>query len=258
MKRCLAITFIFVASYILFCVNMARAAKSESANMPDSIKHEVLAFELEGLTDKGDKKWEVSGQSAVAVSPTEVKMNDITAKAFGDEAQATITADRGVYDKAKNNVRLEQNVNAVIESTKKSGGDYLDFSSTIEAAGDRKNTREVQSGGTKKTKTVITCDGEVEFDYAENRAYFNKNVRVVSDSGNIEADKITIYLEPATKKIKEIAAEGNVKIIKGENITYSEKATYVEAQKKIILTGRPKLVIYQEGEAFDADFLGKK
>ena len=57
------------------------------------------------------------------------------------------------------------------------------------------------------------------------------------------------------KSVKTIVAEGNVKIQRGENTTYSDKATYIEADKKIILTGAPKLVIYQEGNA-PANILG--
>ena len=69
----------------------------------------------------------------------------------------------------------------------------------------------------------------------------------MSDDGVIDADKITINLDPSTRRVKEIVAEGNVKIKQGENITYSDKAVYVEAERKILLTGKPKLVIYQEG-----------
>ena len=100
------------------------------------------------------------------------------------------------------------------------------------------------------------------FDYENNQAYFNKNVKVVSEDGEIDADKITVNLDPSTKRVKEIIAEGSVCIKRGENITYSEKATYIEADKKIVLTGRPKLVIYQEGDTggnfMVSDIKGKK
>ena len=38
-----------------------------------------------------------------------------------------------------------------------------------------------------------------------------------------------------------------MKIKQGENITYSDKAVYVESERKVLLTGKPRLVIYQEG-----------
>jgi len=45
-------------------------------------------------------------------------------------------------------------------------------------------------------------------------------------------------------KLERIIAKGNVKIVKGENISYSDEAVYTAADKKITLLGRPKLIIY--------------
>ena len=211
----------------------------------DPVKHKVMSFDLEGLTDSGTKKWDVKGESAEAISEDKVKLNNITASAYGEDATATITADKGIYDRTKNNVRLEENVKATIESSKENGSDFMDFSGlTKDGAGQKANV----PGRSKKTKTLITCDAEVEFDYSRDVAYFSKNVHIVNDDGCIDADKVTLNLDPATKKITEIIAEGNVKIKRGDNITYSEKATYIEADKKILLTGQPKIVIYQEGK----------
>ena len=130
----------------------------------------------------------------------------------------------------------------------------MDFSNVLGTGSKEKKPVRDKS---KKAKTLIVCDGEVQFDYEKNQAYFNKNVKVTNDEGNIDADKITINLDPSTKRIGEIVCEGNVKITRGENITYSDKATYIESDKKILLTGRPKLVIYQEGSLEDNIFGNK-
>ena len=225
------------------------AAKKEQ----DAVQHKVLSFNLEGLNEHGAKKWDVTGQSAEAVTESQVKLDNIVANAYGEEAQATITGDKGVYDKTKNSVMLEKNVKATIVSTQGFGADFAGLSGEVTPASGAK--KEPDNAG-KKMKTVITCDGEVRFDYENNQAYFTKNVKVVGDDGDIYADKITVNLEPATRKLKEIIAEGNVRIKRGENITYSDKATYVEAEKKVILTGSPKLVIYQEG-SLQKNMLGK-
>lgn len=239
--------------------NKTDESSKSDGTAEDSVQHEVLSFNLGGLTDKGDKKWEVTGQSAESVSETQMKLKNIVAKAYGDEAEATITAEQGVYDKAKNNVRLEKNVNAVIDSADKGvGKDYLDFSNGLGEATDPNTPQGGKSSeGKKKTHTVITCDGEVQFDYEQNQAYFNRNVKVKSDEFDIDADKITVYLDNTTKRVREIAATGNVKITRGENTTYSDKATYLYNEKKIVLTGKPKIVIYQEG-GLEANFLEKK
>ena len=221
----------------------------------DSVKHKVMSFDLEGLNDNGSKKWDVKGESAEAVTENQVQLNHIVANSYGQNSQATITANKGTYDKSKNNVRLEENVQATIENVgEDSAADVMNFSGLVN---DSPGVKKVKVDKEKKTKTMITCDGEAQFNYEKNLAYFNKNVKVVNEEGYIDADKITVNLDPATKKVYQIVAEGNVKIQRGEDITYSDKATYVESEKKIVLEGRPKLIIFQEG-SLQNNVLGKK
>ncbi|MCM8779917.1 MAG: hypothetical protein NC914_02065, partial [Candidatus Omnitrophica bacterium] len=66
------------------------------------------------------------------------------------------------------------------------------------------------------------------------------------------SDTMDIYFNTAKENksadiggsIEKIVARGNVKIVRGENISYSQEATYSAADQKVVLTGRPKLVIY--------------
>ena len=234
---------IVVSVALTGCGKKAAEKADEAAKQKDEVQHKVLAFNLEGLTERGAKKWDVTGRSAESVSENEIKLDTIVANAYGDGGAATITADKGMYDKSKNNVRLQQNVRATIDNANSFGKDVFDISP---AAKQKDKTAPDKAQKPKKTKTVITCDGDALFDYEQNKAYFNKNVKVTSDDGKIDADKISAHLDPKTKKVIEIVAEGNVKIMRGENITYSDKATYIEADKKVILTGNPKLVLYQE------------
>jgi len=222
---------------------------ARKAAQDSSVQQKVLSFNLEGLTQKGAKSWEVKGETAEAISENRIRLDNIIAKAYGEEAEATITADEGVYDKSRNNVTLEKNVKATIENSAGFSGEYANFTNPIAPSHGkpRKNTPTAQ----KKGKIIITCDAEVQFDYGKNQAYFNKNVKVKSEDGDIDADRITMNLDPATKKIRDIVAEGNVKITRGDNVTYSDNATYVEAEKKIVLTGNPRLIIYQEGDTQD-------
>jgi LPS export ABC transporter protein LptC len=115
-------------------------------------------------------------------------------------------------------------------------------------------------------KVVITCDGPLEIDYQKNVAVFNNNVKVEQKDVTIYSDIMDVYfLVPDKNKAEQkaeapsvmganldrIVSRGNVKIVRGENISYCEQAVYTAADKKIILTGRPKLVIYSR-EDFSA------
>jgi lipopolysaccharide assembly outer membrane protein LptD (OstA) len=231
--------------------------QGSASSSGSAVGQKVLSFNLEGLNDRGSKTWEVNGESAEAISETQVKLDNIVAKAYGEESEATITADKGVYDKTKNNVRLEQNVRATIINKQGSKGGYNEVAGQVASKADQSAEKGGKAAPKKSSTITITCDGEVQFDYVHNLAYFEKNVKVVSDDGTIDADKITVNLDPSSKKMTDIVAEGNVKIVRGENITYSSKATYVDADKKVVLTGKPKIILSQEGGEGTMNLLGK-
>lgn len=110
----------------------------------------------------------------------------------------------------------------------------------------------------KKEKIVITCDGPLDIDYEKNIAVFNNNVKVEKSDMIIYSDKMQVYFSPRqepgkkdqgqdlmSSSINKIVSQGNVRIIRGENISYSQEAVYSALDKKISLTGRPRIIIYQ-------------
>ncbi len=46
--------------------------------------------------------------------------------------------------------------------------------------------------------------------------------------------------------MKQVIAEGNVRIVRGKDTSYSEKAIYDVANKKLTLKGSPRLIIFPE------------
>jgi len=122
----------------------------------------------------------------------------------------------------------------------------------------------------EKEKIVITCDGPLQIDYEKNIATFLNNVLVERPDSKIYSDKMDVYFIPSNKpetkdsgkstspgvmgsKIDKIIASGNVRVVRGENTSFSQEAIYTAQDKKLTLTGRPQLVIYsQEDLKFDA------
>lgn len=117
-----------------------------------------------------------------------------------------------------------------------------------------------------KEKIMIICDGPLEVDYEKNIAVFNNNVKVEKPDLTIYSDRMQVYFTPKKEEAKgvqesmamassinKIVAQGNVRILRGENTTYSQEAIYDAASKKITLTGRPQIIIYQS-ENIDAAF----
>ncbi|MFA5089907.1 MAG: LPS export ABC transporter periplasmic protein LptC [Candidatus Omnitrophota bacterium] len=124
------------------------------------------------------------------------------------------------------------------------------------------------------SKIIINCDGPLEVDYGKNIATFSRNVRVDTQNSVIYSDIMFVYFAGQSKekgaeakkassvpdttsamgnKIEKLVARGHVKIVQGENISYSDEATYTALDKKILLTGSPKLIIYST-EGMGASF----
>lgn len=118
---------------------------------------------------------------------------------------------------------------------------------------------ESQTAALAGNKIIITCAGPMAIDYEKNIATFNNNVKVDRADSQIYSDILEVYFNASDKKdasetkqdsmitgskIEKIVARGNVKIIRGENISYSQEAVYEALTKKITLSGAPKLIIY--------------
>ncbi|MCM8800963.1 MAG: LPS export ABC transporter periplasmic protein LptC [Candidatus Omnitrophica bacterium] len=110
----------------------------------------------------------------------------------------------------------------------------------------------------RENPIVITCAGPLQIDYEKNIAIFNKNVKVENNDLSLYSDIMEVYFsEGKTQedlpqqseallgtRIEKIICRGNVKIVRGKNVSYSDEATYLASEKRIILSGAPKLVIY--------------
>jgi lipopolysaccharide assembly outer membrane protein LptD (OstA) len=95
---------------------------------------------------------------------------------------------------------------------------------------------------------TITCDGPMEIDQAKNQAVFNTNVVAVQVGRELKTDRMELYFDLEAKQIKEIICLGHVIITQGENKTYADKAVYDAAEKKMTLSGRPKLIMITSGQ----------
>jgi LPS export ABC transporter protein LptC len=250
-------------------------------------EQKVDGFSLVQYKDRGEKKWEMNGKSA-EVEKDKIKIDEISAVAFGEGERSTVKlkAGEGSFNKGEELVHLEDNVVAKTTdgTTLMTDSLYWDtktknvFSDEhvnikkadfqvngIGAVCDLENkTAEIKegvtaniatlspaylgAGGKREGTTVITCNGPLELNYKKNRASFLNDVKVEDREGDIFADRIDVYYNPTTRRIKCVVARGNVRIVNGENVTYSEKAIYLVDEGRVVLPNRPKLVIQTEAE----------
>lgn len=271
---------------IIFMLSTICYAQSHTTQESDQ---QISDFCLTGYGEKGKKSWDLCGKSADIFKEV-VKLKDVVGNLYGKEENVKLTADRGDFNKVDGKVHLEDNVVITTSTGAKLTTDSLDWERNSELLSTKDNVNIqrdnmiiVASGARaepdlKKValekdirldinpeKIIITCDGPLEIDYEKNIASFNNNVKVEKSDSEIFSDKMDVYfITPkdtdeskntqglGSFKIDRIIARGNVKVIRGDNISYSEEAIYIVSAKKLILTGRPKLIISSTEELNDA------
>ncbi|MBI5196966.1 MAG: lipopolysaccharide transport periplasmic protein LptA [Nitrospirae bacterium] len=96
----------------------------------------------------------------------------------------------------------------------------------------------------EKKPLVITSD-TLMADNKTNTAVFEGSVVAKTDDIVMHSDKMTVFYDNSEGKVSKIYASGNVKVHKKERVIFSNEATYLDEEGKIIFTGEPRAV---EGE----------
>jgi LPS export ABC transporter protein LptC len=233
----------------------------------EQVTEQVKSFSITGFSDSGKKAWEMEGKSANIFSDI-IDLSDINANSYGDDVKVNLKADEGVFDRTSNNIELRKNVIIVTDEGTTLTTEVLNWDAAKElvhtdehvfiqrkdmdiagtgasAKPDLKIARLDKniSVNTKDPPALITCDGPLEIDYDKNVAYFNNNVKLIDSETTIDTDKATAYFQPKEKSLKKVVCKGNVMITRGKDVTYADLLTYLPGEGRVILEGRPKIVI---------------
>lgn len=234
-------------------------------------------FNLTGYSEGGAKAWDVNSDTA-DVMGNEIEMTNVDANTYGEQ-KANLKAQTGLVNKESGNMHLEKDVVITTDDGGKLVTNSLDWQKNddlvtteddvfitkegLNAEGkgakarpglnmaqineDVTVTMKTTSDDGKETNVVITCDGPLEIDYQKEYAVFNRNVVATETDRELKADKMEVFFDTRASEIKQMICTGNVSIKQGKNITYSEKAVYTAKDQKLILSGRPKLILFTEG-----------
>lgn len=237
----------------------------------------ILGFELNNFDEKNNKTWDLRGDTLEMFGEV-IQLTQVNANVYGEKDNMNVVADTGTYNRGEGKVHLEDNVVMTSESGAKVMTDTLDWfqkdqlvttedkvnisRGTMEAEGvgavgkpdlkqlslkkDVQVDIDPQDENDPTRKVTITCDGPLDIDYVKGEAIFNNNVEAVDSDRQLFADKMTGYFDQETKQIVKVVCEGNVKIVRAENIAYSQRAIYDANTQQISLIGRPKLIIYDQ------------
>jgi lipopolysaccharide export system protein LptA len=90
----------------------------------------------------------------------------------------------------------------------------------------------------KKDPIYITADW-MEVDQTKNTIIYKGRVVTVQTDMTMRSEILTAYIDPETKKMKQIIAEGKVNATQGNRVATGEKAVFDDAAKTVTLTGSP-------------------
>jgi lipopolysaccharide export system protein LptA len=89
---------------------------------------------------------------------------------------------------------------------------------------------------TSRAPIDITSD-TVEVDQKQNKATFKGNVVAKQEDVTLYANTLVMIYDPETKKLKEIIAIGNVKVVQLDRRATGQKATFDQDKNKVVLDG---------------------
>ncbi len=92
----------------------------------------------------------------------------------------------------------------------------------------------------KKDPIYITADW-MEVDQTKNTITYKGRVVTIQGDMTMRSETLTGYIDPETKKMKQIIAEGKVNATQGDRIATGEKAVFDDAAKTVTLTGSPMM-----------------
>jgi lipopolysaccharide export system protein LptA len=90
----------------------------------------------------------------------------------------------------------------------------------------------------KKDPIYITADW-MEVDQTKNTITYKGRVVTVQTEMTMRSETLTAYIDPETKKMKQIVAEGKVNATQGNRVATGEKAVFDDTAKTVTLTGSP-------------------
>ena len=90
----------------------------------------------------------------------------------------------------------------------------------------------------KKDPIYITADW-MEVDQTKNTIIYKGRVVTVQTDMTMRSEILTAYIDPETKKMKQIIAEGKVNATQGNRVATGEKAVFDDTAKTVTLTGSP-------------------
>ncbi len=260
----------------------------------NGVDQNIEDFKVSGYNEAKGTSWELRGEKA-RIKNEMLEVDRVKINGRTKDTHVNVVSEKGYYNKDKGIVLLSHDVTAtsstgavltteqavwdtkqnVLQTDKPLTIVQENKSAKLEGIGGRveidKNTAIInkdirgemerspltEEEKKKRHRTLIKCKGPLEVRYKDKIAIFNNDVVVEDESATIYADKLTVYFNSPDNRIRKVVGEGHVKIVKGDNVTESEKAVYDVESDSLTMIGQPKVLFYT-GEEIGKSSLGNK
>jgi LPS export ABC transporter protein LptC len=269
--------FIFSPGKILADIDESSAAEVfEESEKEDPTQQRIKDFYLTNYKEDGIQDWEVKGKEAF-IYDEYVDIAKMDAKYYGEEDTVTVKSEKAKLNKKNMDVYLQEDVQVENKEGMKLVTDSLDWKreqnqiktddwvtvnkesmqivakgldadTALKTVDFEENVEVTLPDDNNKDFTLITCDGPLEIEHALGTATFNNNVMVENKDGKLFSDIATAFFDADAKKIIKIISTGNVKIIKDDNVTLAQKATYYGEGQRMVLEGSPRVIYFPTKE----------
>jgi len=247
-----------------------------SLNIQAYSQQRIKDFYLSNFKEDGSRDWEVRGDEAT-IHDKYVDINEMKANYYAEDDTIVIASDKARLNKENMDVILQDNVQIKNKEGITLSTDSLNWQraqnhiETKDWVTTSKDVMQVKAKGlsadTEFRKvdfieeveavypdeksgelTTVTCSGPLEIEYNLGKAVFNDDVVVTHPQGTMYSDRATVYFGTDEKKIEKIVCEGNVKIVRDDNVTFAKQATFYAVEQRLVLEGRPRVMYYLQGE----------
>lgn len=242
-----------------------------------SNRQEITDFYLSNLRQDGTSDWEIKGKEAI-LDGDYIDIITMDANYFLEEDTISVKSNTARLNKVSQDMYLNGDVRITNREGWNLMADYLDWQRTqdrimtespvrttkdslvvdakglyadsrLEKADFHKDVQVSFSGESQEETTTINCDGPLEIEYGTGTAIFRNNVVVKHPQGTLFSDKATLFFDTQEERIVKIISEGNVKIVRDNNITLAEKSTYFADEERLVLEGKPRLIYFPGQES---------
>ncbi len=238
----------------------------------DDANQEIWNFSLSGHDATGNKKWEIRGDTASVFSDEEINLSEVKATSYGPSGNFILNSKKGIFDKVRNNIQLEEEVTGQSSDGIKLRSDHINYKAEtgeIETdafieieqkqmrtfgygakANPEQKRLELEKNITvvARPSTTITCRGPLAIHYKDHLAVFENEVRVIDPRGEITSDRMEVHFDKDLETIRLVVAMGNVRIVQGGNVTQSDRAEYDVKEGKVTLSEQPQVQVVPSNE----------